>query len=267
MRRTKAHDGRLEVSASDVETLFSNGPIRVFAESSSVFGTTHTHSSQRGMGMESITKRGRSILRRDREPGDGAQDPFGRPAEKPYLRTAAPQDPPLPSYWESGAKFMDLCATARANGDDVEAARVFRLAADTWGTNHPRYADAIEALAETRTTQGMLEDALALGSEALAQLRVTKGANNPRVTEALLKVSAHHEALGDVPAALEAAVEATTIAAISGRSSKLYVAALSVATALGPTDERVATEAEARRILVDAFTPRPDVNGYPGIAD
>ena len=48
---------------------------------------------------------------------------------------------------------------------------------------------------------------------------------------------------------------------------RLYVAALSVATALGPTDERVATEAEARRILVDAFTPRPDVNGYPGIAD
>ena len=267
MRRTKAHDGRLEVSASDVETLFSNGPIRVFAESSSVFGTTHTHSSQRGMGMESITKRGRSILRRDREPGDGVQDPFGRPAEKPYLRTAAPQDPPLPSYWESGAKFMDLGATARANGDDVEAARVFRLAADTWGKNHPKYADAIEALAETRTTQGMLEDALALGSEALAQLRVTKGANNPRVTEALLKVSAHHEALGDVPAALEAAVEATTIAAISGRSSKLYVAALSVATALGPTDERVEAEAEARRILVDAFTPRPDVNGYPGIAD
>ena len=258
MRRTKAHDGRLEVSASDVETLFSNGPIRVFAESSSVFGTTHTHSSQRGMGMESITKRGRSILRRDREPGDGAQDPFGRPAEKPYLRTAAPQDPPLPSYRESGAKFMDLGAPARA---------VFRLAADTWGTNHPRYADAIEALAETRTTAGMLEDALALGSEALAQLRVTKGANNPRVTEALLKVSAHHEALGDVPAALEAAVEATTIAAISGRSSKLYVSALGVATALGPTDERVATEAEARRILVDAFTPRPDVNGYPGIAD
>ncbi len=267
MRRTKAHDGRLEVSASDVETLFSNGPIRVFAESSSVFGTSHTHSSQRGMGMESITKRGRSILRRDREPGDGAQDPFGRPAEKPYLRTAAPQDPPLPSYWESGAKFMDLGATARANGDDVEAARVVRLAADTWGTNHPRYADAIEALAETRTTAGMLEDALALGSEALAQLRVTKGANNPRVTEALLKVSAHHEALGDVPAALEAAVEATTIAAISGRISKLYVAALSVATALGPTDERVEAEAEARRILVDAFTPRPDVNGYPGIAD
>ena len=267
MRRTKAHDGRLEVSASDVETLFSNGPIRVFAESSSVFGTTHTHSSQRGMGMESITKRGRSILRRDREPGDGAQDPFGRPAEKPYLRTAAPQDPPLPSYWESGAKFMDLGATARANGDDVEAARVFRLAADTWGKSHPKYADAIEALAETRTTQGMLEDALALGSEALAQLRVTKGANNPRVTEALLKVSAHHEALGDVPAALEAAVEATTIAAISGRSSKLYVSALSVATALGPTDERVEAEAEARRILVDAFTPRPDVNGYPGIAD
>ena len=162
---------------------------------------------------------------------------------------------------------MDLGATARANGDDVEAARVVRLAADTWGTNHPRYADAIEALAETRTTAGMLEDALALGSEALAQLRVTKGANNPRVTEALLKVSAHHEALGDVPAALEAAVEATTIAAISGRSSKLYVAALSVATALGPTDERVEAEAEARRILVDAFTPRPDVNGYPGIAD
>lgn len=266
MRRTKAHDGRLEVSASDVETLFSNGPIRPRGQVVRIWHLTH-HSSQRGMGMESITKRGRSILRRDREPGDGAQDPFGRPAEKPYLRTAAPQDPPLPSYWESGAKFMDLGATARANGDDVEAARVFRLAADTWGTNHPRYADAIEALAETRTTQGMLEDALALGSEALAQLRVTKGANNPRVTEALLKVSAHHEALGDVPAALEAAVEATTIAAISGRSSKLYVSALSVATALGPTDERVEAEAEARRILVDAFTPRPDVNGYPGIAD
>ena len=121
---------------------------------------------------------------------------------------------------------MDLGATALANGDDVEAARVFRLAADTWGTNHPRYADAIEALAETRTTQGMLEDALALGSEALAQLRVTKGANNPRVTEALLKVSAHHEALGDVPAALEAAVEATTIAAIAAATPRVLVRVL-----------------------------------------
>ena len=110
------------------------------------------------MGMESITKRGRSILRRDREPGDGAQDPFGRPAEKPYLRTAAPQDPPLPSYWESGAKFMDLGATARANGDDVEAARVFRLAADIWGKSHPKYADAIEKYERVRENMKAYRD-------------------------------------------------------------------------------------------------------------
>lgn len=218
-------------------------------------------------GMETITKRGQSIPRRDREPGDGAQDPFGRPAEKPYERRFRAEDPPLPSYWESGTRFMELGATARADGDDAEAARVFQLAADTLGKNHPRYADAIEALAETRAAQGMLEDALALGQEALAMLRVSKGENNPRVAEALLKVSAAHEALGDTRAALDTAAEATNVAAMSGRSSRLYVRALERAVSLGPNDERVDAERTQRRILVDAMVPRPPVNGYPGVAD
>ena len=65
--------------------------------------------------------------------------------------------------------FNDSALAVPPNdGDDAEAARVFQLAADTLGKNHPRYADAIEALAETRAAQGMLEDALALGQEAFA---------------------------------------------------------------------------------------------------
>ena len=130
-----------------------------------------------------------------------------------------------------------------------------------------QYADAIEALAETRAAQGMLEDALALGQEALAMLRVSKGENNPRVAEALLKVSAAHEALGDTRAALDTAAEATNVAAMSGRSSRLYVRALDRAVSLGPNDERVDAERTQRRILVDAMVPRPPVNGYPGVAD
>ena len=63
------------------------------------------------------------------------------------------------------------------------------------------------------------------------------------------------------------AAEATNVAAMSGRSSRLYVRALERAVSLGPNDERVDAERTQRRILVDAMVPRPPVNGYPGVAD